>query len=332
MGHAPLDVASVYLATFAARTDVYSMWEPAPINADGEREEPGWRPKRRPLTPQLVVDALQKKVQSLSGFMIATDSTSHVLGIDFDLDNGVELAHRLGMKMWGDGIPAYVEPSRRGGHLWVTVERPVPAKTLRRATRYYLEQAGFGMVPDPKRPNVQIPDPKIEIRPGQDELPEGGLGLALRLPTMPHPKTGLRYALYAAYGNPLEFPLGKNLGDMLLEIQIAPAKFLIEAAMRFVPELDPRHIPKEYRTPKAEKDDAFANASASEMLREYWNVMNAQPGRAVRCPAHDDKNPSLSILRDDRRVICKAPSCILNNDGHGRGTYEIWKLSPKGQS
>ena len=64
------------------------------------------------------------------------------------------------------------------------------------------------------------------------------------------------------------------------------------------------------------------------MLRDLWGVENARPGKAVRCPAHDDRNPSLSILRDDKRVICKTPGCILNNDDHGRGTYELTRLAP----
>lgn len=35
-------------------------------------------------------------------------------------------------------------------------------------------------------------------------------------------------------------------------------------------------------------------------------VMNARPGRTVRCPQHEDRAASLSILADDRRAICKA--------------------------
>jgi hypothetical protein len=38
--------------------------------------------------------------------------------------------------------------------------------------------------------------------------------------------------------------------------------------------------------------------------------------------------PSLSILKDDQRVICFSPSCVLNNNGHGRGTYELTKMAP----
>lgn len=321
MAFAPADVASVYIGLFCPRTDAYSAWDAA---------HEGWRPRREPITPELVVAALRSKAPSMSGYMITTANTSHVLGIDFDRADGLERAHELGKVMWSDGVPAYLEPSRRGAHLWVVIEQPLPAKVVRRAAMSYLDQTPFWMVPDPSQYGRRIPDPKIEIRPGQDEIAPDGLGSPLRLPTMPHPKTGQRYALYRAYGEPLEFPLGATLGEMLLEVQTADPVSIQSAAMRFVPLVDPRHIPKHYREPRAQRDDPWEEAKATDVLRDYWNVPGMLPGRAIRCPAHDDKHPSLSILRDDKRVVCKSPGCILNNDGHGRGTYELAKLSPRG--
>lgn len=41
----------------------------------------------------------------------------------------------------------------------------------------------------------------------------------------------------------------------------------------------------------------------------------ARPGRSVRCPVHDDRHASLSILRDDRRAICHAPTCAWASPG-----------------
>lgn len=46
-------------------------------------------------------------------------------------------------------------------------------------------------------------------------------------------------------------------------------------------------------------------------------VVNARPGRTVRCPRHEDMHASLSILRDDRRAICKSASC----EWAGRGAW-----------
>lgn len=46
-------------------------------------------------------------------------------------------------------------------------------------------------------------------------------------------------------------------------------------------------------------------------------VANARPGRTVRCPMHADRHASLSILRDDARVVCKSASC----EWAGRGAW-----------
>ena len=44
-------------------------------------------------------------------------------------------------------------------------------------------------------------------------------------------------------------------------------------------------------------------------------ILNAKPGRTVRCPAHDDRHASLSVLRDDRRAICKSGGCLWAGRG-----------------
>jgi hypothetical protein len=44
-------------------------------------------------------------------------------------------------------------------------------------------------------------------------------------------------------------------------------------------------------------------------------VLNAKPGRTVRCPAHDDRHASLSVLRDDRRAVCKSGGCLWAGRG-----------------
>ena len=44
-------------------------------------------------------------------------------------------------------------------------------------------------------------------------------------------------------------------------------------------------------------------------------VVNAKPGRTVRCPAHHDRHASLSVLRDDRRAICKSGDCPWSGRG-----------------
>jgi hypothetical protein len=281
------------------------------------------------VTPERIVAAFRKEQPSMSGFFVAPDNHSHVLAFDFDSDDGEAKAVRLGKTLWVSGIPAYLEPSRRGAHLWVVFEERLPARVIRRAARYFLERSDMGMVPDHKRPGFIVPDPKIEIRPGQDTVADGGVGLALRLPTMPHPKTGVRHPLYNPCGNHRELQIGANLAEMLKNLSLAPAKWAVQASADYVAPVDPRSISKVYKNPRAEQPDEFAEASVCDMLRDYWGVTNARPGKAIRCPAHDDQMPSLSILRDDRRVICKSPPCDLNNNDRGRGSYELYKMAPK---
>jgi hypothetical protein len=303
-------VATYYAALFPARVDAYSAWT-----------EDGWRPVREELTPGVVLDALTGKSPPVSGYMIAPGSVGHSMALDFDGEEGLPQAVTAAHYMTDAGLPTYLETSRRGAHLWCVLDDVLPAKTIRRGLRALLRGAGL----DPL-------DPKIELRPGSDHVeaewdPEHpgkvigtGLGHALRLPSMPHPKTGDRGILSDADG----VRLGATLADALLAIEWAPASLLVEWAHTWRPKV--RHVPPIYRQAHDFPPD---DSLASDILRDLWGVENARPGRAVRCPAHDDKNPSLNVFPDDRRVMCMTPTCVLHNDGHGRGTWELRRLAAK---
>jgi hypothetical protein len=78
------------------------------------------------------------------------------------------------------------------------------------------------------------------------------------------------------------------------------------------------------RLPRSESPIAAFNRSVPVSLvlsRDYG--ITAIPGRAVRCVFHDDRHPSLSILRDDRRVFCHAPGCWAHNAGQGRDAWDL---------
>jgi hypothetical protein len=313
----PVDVATCFVATFAARDDVYSAWVP---------DLAGWRPVREPLTAEVMLAGWAGRGPSISGYMIAPGSVTHVMAVDFDTDDGLEQAFTLARTMRDEAaLPAYVETSRRGAHLWCVLDAVVAAKVARRALRAFIASA---LLP--------TEDPHIEIRPGSDHVDAEhhqhvtgavvgtGLGHALRMPFMPHPKTGQRGHMFTSAGLLLNGPLSSKL----LELEWASASIVTDWSARWSPQTT--RIPKAYHLPADYGPDEYENVSASEVLRTLWAVERAAPGRSVRCPAHDDKVASLSILRDDRRVICKSPSCILNNGDHGRGTFELTRLAPHG--
>ncbi len=317
-------VVSVYLNTFANRTDVYSHWV-------GSATEGGWRPVREPLTPDIVIAGLMGTGPSISAYMIAPGSLAHCLAIDFDTDNGLEQAFVLGKSMWGLGLPAYVETSRRGAHLWCVISSTLKASTVRKAARALL---GAALLP--------TDDPHIEIRPGSDHVdanrvnwltPEGhltveadgeGLGHALRMPMMPHPKTGVRGVMHDPR---TQTPMGPSLAQIVLEIEHTPAAEILKWADRWSPVVD--HIDSAHRTPKPPREED--DASACELLRTLWGVPDPAPGRNSHCPVHGrDRNPSLTVMKDDKRVICRVPGCVLNNGDKGRGTWELRTMAPHG--
>jgi hypothetical protein len=235
------------------------------------------------------------------------------LAIDFDTEDGLEQGFAVALAMEQAGLPVYVETSRRGSHLWCVLNRVVEAKVARRALRAFLATA----LADPE-------DVHIEIRPGSDTIEPGGLGHALRLPFMPHPKTGLT----PTFMDTKRRALGPSVAAAMLDIDWGNASIIEDWAKRWSPVTT--YLPKDYKDPHDFGPDKYENASASQILAELWGADRAVPGRSIRCPAHDDKVASLSILRDDRRVLCKAGGCLLNNGDRGRGTYELTALAPHG--
>lgn len=283
-----LAVIETFVAQFAARDDVYTEWT-------GDH----WSCRHEYLTPEKVAHAFNGG-PAVSGFPIAADGLTHIAAIDFDSDDGMELGQRLRAAMSRYGVTAYLEASRRGCHLWVLLDRRISAKAVRRALRGFLQDA---MIDE---------DPKIELRPAFDEPKLSG---TLRFPTMPHPKTGVRYPMLGSDDQPLP---GK-LSALLLAMDWSPAAAFEDRSMRYVPPAS--QLPADYLPPKMLREDGPVE-SVTALLFELFGLHSA-PGRSVRCPFHDDRAPSLSISRDDERAWCKSPACWCHNDGNGRGPGEI---------
>ena len=85
-----------------------------------------------------------------------------------------------------DGVEALLEDSRRGGHLWVFNEEPLPASMLR---LYVLNKAMALGVPVKKGGK----DDGIEVFPKQDSIGKGEFGNAIRCPLGIHRASMQRY-------------------------------------------------------------------------------------------------------------------------------------------
>ena len=313
-----LAVAAAYIAAFAGRTDVYGIYTPD-----------GWRPRRSPLTPSVVLDAFANG-SPITFYFLAPDEMTHVAAIDFDTGNGFEQAVLMGCVMWDDGVPAYIETSRRGAHLWSVLDGQLHALALRSAHRTYLQAAG-----------LPANDQKIELRPGE-RVGTHGIGLALRAPMMPHPVTGVAGTLLDPR---TQQPLGGSLAEVMQTVQRAPAATMAAAAERYrppapppvprYPQSSPRYPAPTPRYPgqrgRGRIERFNAENIVSEMLSREFRLITAAPGRSVRCPGpthrNGDRSPSLSILPDDRRAYCHVPGCAFNGSGHGVDAFDLDRIA-----
>ncbi len=90
-------------------------------------------------------------------------------------------------------LPGVVEASRRGGHLWLFFDQPLPAVAARHTIAHALTTVAAQ--------GVEVP--ALELYP--DAYIPGALGHAVRLPLGIHRKTGRRYPLFDPAGLPCAF-------------------------------------------------------------------------------------------------------------------------------
>ena len=287
------DILLVYTLQFSARQDAYVRDSRAHIN--------------EPLTPSLVETAFREGF-SLSGYMsvkpgVGESDMTHVGAIDFDMDDGLDLARETRTFLAAHQVGSLLVGSRRGAHLWVTCD-PVKGSLMRRALKGAIGLLGL----DPE---------KAEVFPKQTGS-QWGVG-ALRMPLMRHPKSGVRYPAYGPRDEVIE-----RIGDCLMafpQTSVDDLRALAGPGDSLTPIAASTAL---YRLPRASKGD---EPRASTLLASIG--LTASPGRTVKCPFHDDRHASLSVAADDMRVWCKQGLCPLYNDGRGVGTLVLEALIRK---
>ena len=215
--------AERYAATFAGQRSAYSYWNGSHWQTAYDMTNPG-SPVQRPLTADVVIHAFNTGIP-ISGYVLGPDNMTHVACLDIDREDGQRLAMSIGRYLRDLGGEGYLERSRRGAHVWMILNERRPAVLVRRALTALVKEAlreqricpGSNQHSVPNKANrpscptchasqkggIVIPhrDPRIELRPASDRLPQQDpgdtprLGHCIRLPTMPHQKTGKRYPL-----------------------------------------------------------------------------------------------------------------------------------------
>ncbi len=152
-----LDLVAVYASLFVHRWDQYALQQ---------RDGSYWR-VREPLSYELLAAHLAG-LCTVGTYLLDSESRCMFAVFDADGEHGLEQLAALSVELFGQGIPTILEASRRGGHLWVHLDRPTDAGAVRAWLLPYAVTLG------------------VEFYPKQDVLAPGGSGSLVRLPLGMH--------------------------------------------------------------------------------------------------------------------------------------------------
>lgn len=217
------------------------------------------------------------------------------VAIDADYAYAMEDLLKLQYSLQLDKVEAALEMSKRGGHLWIFMERPTLARECRiyvynLALKLGMRIKGLGLTEG------------IEVFPKHDELRAGEFGNAIRGPLGVHRGANRRYWFYGA--------------DYDLEKQIAYLsrlrKLSEEQLRRFT--ID-KTFPQEFdrkRSSRTEFVPAAPSGHEFRILEHVGKVRKVGRNFVTRCPScaavgQDRSSDNLAISIDDpRKYICWA--------------------------
>jgi hypothetical protein len=224
-----------------------------------------------------------------------TSQRSKWVAIDADYDGAMEDLLKLQYSLHQDKVEAALEMSKRGGHLWIFMERPA----LARECRIYIYDLALRLGLRIK--GARLAD-GIEIFPKHDELREEEFGSAIRGPLGIHRGANRRYWFYGA--------------DYNLEKQIAYLRRLrkvSEAQLRSF--ISGKSLPAEFerkRPTPAEFVPPRNSGHEFRILEHVGKVRKVGRNYVTRCPSCaeaglDRAGDNLAIsIEDPRKYLCWA--------------------------
>jgi hypothetical protein len=247
------------------------------------------------LTPAAIRRHLEGEITiGLYAINPATQRSKWV-AIDADYADAMEDLLKLQYSLQLDKVEAALEMSKRGGHLWIFMERPALARECRiyiynLALKLGMRIKGIGLAEG------------IEVFPKQDELREGEFGNAIRGPLGVHRGANRRYWFYGA--------------DYDLEKQIAylnRLRKLSEEQLRSF--TTDKTLPPEFdrkRSSPTEFAPAAPSGHAFRILEHVGKVRKVGRNYVTQCPScaavgQDRSGDNLAISIDNpRKYLCWA--------------------------
>lgn len=226
---------------------------------------------------------------TLGTYLLDREGQARFVVLDSDSKDGWVDLSALAAKLAGEHVPAYVEKSRRGGHLWMFFNRPVKGVDVRRFARGILDLYHLS---------------GIEIYPKQDMVGKGP-GSLLRLPFGRHRLTGRRYGFYGNNGK----PLAPSLSEQIYALQ--SSEFVSEASLNAYMSISLSLAPETRPMRLDESTDVVskrikAAVTVLEFISRYVDLKPTPTGTVGLCPFHDDQHPSFGVNDKENYWHCFA--------------------------
>ncbi len=281
-----------FAATFISRHDVY------PIQLDNGT----YVSVHKPRTDEIIAAHLKGYI-TIGAYALDRNGWAKWLCFDADDDKRWKGLLRLAHQLEKDSMVPYLEPSRRGGHLWLFTPT-IPGFQIRRFGKELLREQKLT---------------KIEIYPKQDR-PVTGPGSLVRLPLGIHKLTGRRYHFINLDGTPLARTIRDQI-KVFANPERVPQAF-IDSVLENAPAHEPLSPTPQF-TPKRDSDVSGppserikAAISVFDFVNQYVELDSRGKGT---CPFHDDQIKSFQVSEDGNYWHCYA-GC------KGQTIIDFWML------
>jgi hypothetical protein len=224
---------------------------------------------------------------TLGAYVLDVLSCTHFVVFDADDDRCMGGLVSTAQDLARQGVTAYLEGSRRGGHLWLFFFQPIPEKAAR--------EFGHGLMAKHSLHGV-------ELFPKQDQLQDGP-GSLIRLPFGIHRRTDQRYGFFKAYLQPLALTLQDQI--RLMSTPDTVPEQIFEAFRSFQAD-SPRQV-QNGKSSEPNGSTLSERIKSSISVRDFVSqYVELSPAGIGLCPFHEDHHPSFAVNAEGNYWHCFA--------------------------